>query len=284
MPDKRTFILRLLLNRYHPAGQESLLKALPLEDATRVSALTLDAADPAPALLRPILALDKIHYSWLVPRLKELPKSKAFLLSTLLTEPQASKVRKALNIQDVPTITSSSIKAFLARQLIPELGLTEILPLEYLPKTALTPLAHLNKKELVALIDLMGLYDLAQEIHQIVNKKILENVYHCLSKSKTAYLKQCLHTREKLVTQRLHLEQWDGNAEKLMKLLHHRGMVRLAYGLSGQNAELNWHIIHILDSGRGEKLNRLINPTEITGVTPTLKKHIQNAVQFLKGE
>lgn len=282
MEDKSSYFLKLLANRYHAAGQDSFLRPLPAERLKSVANVGIDATDPLPAISQSIALVEKIHYSWLIPKIKELPKSKILLLLSLLPPNKKSKLRAALSVsEDIPQ-TSAAMKTFLAPHLIPLIQFENRIPLEYLPKGPLSSLGILHKKQLIELIDLLGLYDLGQEIHHIVDKKILEQVYKCLSLNKNAYLKKCLHAKERLVTQRINLEHWDGQCEKLSKLLHHRGMVRLGYALSGLNPGLIWHIVHTLDSGRGEKLQRLISDKEISGVSPTIRKHVQNTLEFMQ--
>ena len=92
----------------------------------------------------------------------------------------------------------------------------------------------------------------------------------------------CLHQKEKLITQKLQLEHWDGDCRKLGKLLHHRGLVRLGYALSGQHKDLIWHISHILDAGRGNKLTRYYHKNKIPGVSQTLSYQVLAVIDFSK--
>lgn len=282
MENKSWMILRLLLNRYHTGNVEALLRGLPEGDSQKVLNQNIESKNVKATLFQPAENLKIIHYSWLIPKLQNLSKDKLFLVLSLLPEPQGSKLRDHFSELTEPPHLSPPMKSFLFQQLYSELQLNQIMPLEYLPESELTPLVKLKKNEIIELIDFLGLHDLAEEIHHIVDKKILENIYSCLTKKKQAYIRQCFHRKDKLVTQRLQLENWDGDCQKLMKLLHHRGMVRLGYALSGQHPDLLWYITHILDTGRGEKLSRYYHKEGIPGVTASLKKQILKVINFFK--
>ncbi len=282
MQDKISVMLRLLLNSYHKGNQDDVLKLLPEEISKNVSELSIQSSDFQAAMTAPLDLLKTVHYSWLTPKLKELPKNTLSLILSLLPDPQATKLKNNLSIKGNLPEFSPKMKTFVLQQVSHLIDIDEALPLAFLPRSDMTKLSELKKRQLVELIDYLGLFDLSQELHHIVDKKILENVYSSLTPIRQVFLKKLLQSKEKLVTNRLNLENWDGSQEKLLKLLHHRGMVRLGYALSGQNPDLNWHIIHILDTGRGEKLLRYINEKEIPGVTTTLKEQIQTILTFFK--
>ncbi|NGX42754.1 MAG: hypothetical protein K940chlam7_01041 [Chlamydiae bacterium] len=275
MQDKSSMMLRLLLNRYHEGTTESVLKGLPEEERRKVLDLPLVSKDVLPALRQPIEAMQHVHYSWLIPQLQSISKRKLRLVISILPEHLATKLCDTLKMTSKPLTLSTPMRSFLRSQLHNAIEFNDVLPVEYLPATEMTRVAKLRKRELVDLIDYLGLYDLAEEIKHIVDRKLLKSLYECLSKKKHIFLRECLHQREKLVTQRLQLEHWDGDCQKLAKLLHHRGMVRLGYALSGQHPDLLWHITHILDTGRGEKLSRYYHKEGIPGVTQALKKQVQ---------
>jgi len=213
---------------------------------------------------------------------QKLQKNKLNLLLSVLPEPHSSKLRMALKETSEPVTFSEPMRSFIFNQLYPEIKLKDVLPIEYLPLTDMNELAHFKKNGIVDLIDFLGLYDLSEEVRRIVDKKIVENIYKCLTRKKHQFLRGCLHQKGKLVTQSIRLEHWDGNCQKLAKILHHRGMIRLGYALSGQHPDLLWHITHLLDTGRGEKLSRYYHKEEIPGVTEALKLQVKSIVKFLK--
>lgn len=276
-------MIRLLLNRYHAGAAKELLDALPEQDAQKIRELPVESSNPFPLLSPPWKRLGNIHYTWIHKYLRGLSKDKLQVALALLPESIAGKLRKSYFSDIKPAKLSPAMQGFLASR---EKGLypvDEVLPLEYLHRTEMTRIAELTKEELVEVIDFLGLFDLADEIKHIVDKVVLEKVYHCLTKKKQQFLKDCLTQKEKLVTQRLQLENWDGDDTKLMKLLHHRGIVRLGYALSGQHPDLIWHVSHVLDVGRAEKLARYISKEPIPSVTEALIKQVARVIKFFEG-
>jgi hypothetical protein len=273
-------MLRLLLNRYHGGKAESLLKGLPEEDSQKIMNVPIESGDISAALNQISNEIKNVHYSWLIAPLEKVEKKKLPLVLSILPEPQSSKLKKHFNDKTELLKLSPTMRTFLFSQLHGTFELGNVLPLIYLPETEMTPVAQLKKNELVNTIDFLGLYDLSEEIHHIVDKHLLEQIYSSLSKRKHLFLRKTLHLKEKLVTQRLKLESWDGDPLKLAKLLHHKGMIRLGYALSGEHSDLLWHITHILDTGRGEKLSRFCNKEAIPGVTGTLKKQVKSILKF----
>lgn len=275
-------MLRLLLNAFHKGGQEDVLKILPEELSKKVSNLSIQSNNFQAVMTAPLDLLKTVHYSWLTPKLKKLPKDTLPLILSLIPDPQATRLKNSLSIKGELPKFSQKTKAFVLNQVAHLIEVDEALPVAFLPLSDMNELVEMKKGQIIELIDYLGLFDLSEELHHIVDKKILENIYLALTPIKLGFIKQRLRAKERLVTNRLNLENWDGRQEKLLKLLHHRGMVRLGYALSGQNPDLIWHITHILDTGRGEKLLRYVNEKEIPGVTRTLKEQIQSVLKFFK--
>lgn len=272
-------MLRILLNRYHEGAAESIVKGVSPEDLKMILNQNVSSRDVAPALASPTHILKKIHYSWLQPEIAKLPKHLTGIAAALLPEPHASKLKETFHSPSLQC--SETIRTYLLNHLFVHIYKEEVIPLEYLPETPLTPIAKLTKEEIIDIMDYLGLYDLAEDIRQIVHKKQIENIYKCLSNKKHIYLRQCLHQKEKLVTQSLQLEKWDGDRQKLTKILHHRGTVRLGYALSGQHPDLIWHITHVLDSGRGTKLAGYYQKEEIPSVTAALRLQVKSVIDYL---
>jgi hypothetical protein len=282
MHDKRSIMLRLLLNRFHGGKFDGLLKTLPEEDREKIISVPIESGDVSLILEQAYEGLNRIHYSWLIAPLEKIEKKKLPLVISILPEHHAAKLRKHFNDKTQPLNLTPKMKYFLFSQLYHLVKIDTVLPLDYLPQSEMTSLTALDKNSLVELIDFLGLFDLGEEIHHIVDKNLLEQIYTALTKKEHVFLRLCLHQKEKLVTQRLQLESWDGNPVKLHKLLHHKGTIRLGYALSGEQPELLWHICHILDIGRGDKLSRFTSKDPIPGVTDTLRKQVKSILKFFK--
>src|SRR5690606_22100687 len=112
------------------------------------------------------------------------------------------------------------------------------LPLAFLQyPTPLQKLLHLSKKELVSLINALAMYDLAEELRQIVETKNLKRIYSLLSEEEKNQLKSAGKNKESVSFGKMGLERLDSSEEAFRVALHRRGILRLAVGISGQDLD-----------------------------------------------
>lgn len=280
---QRTFF-RVLLNRYHGKNFSEALKLLPTEKAQEILHETTSASDPSKALYDASEVLQQVHYSWLAPLLKSKPALfQPFYLSTL-SEEQKKGLTKFLDLPKGLENSSHPLKKYLSHLLYVEFGLNQLLPIGFLPSSPFLRLLSLKKSTLVELIDFLGLYDLSEEIRNIVDTKNLKNIYSCLTAKKQQFLRICLHQKERITLPKLNLEKWDGNCSELAKMLHKRGIIRLGKALSGQNPDLISYLTYILDVGRGTLLKKEIEKQEIPTVSQALTTQVFNVLNFLEKE
>lgn len=281
---KTGLLLRTLLLRAHGNISPAMLKPLPKKDADALLESQVNSQDPLPIFKQEVSLLSKLHYSWLR---KMFPSEE--MCKKLLLLPQLSTVqRKGLaELSDLPLpqpIESPLLSKFYFSKTISELKLPKTLPTEYLPESSFNKLLKLSKNEIVEIIDLLGIYDLAHEMRHIVATKNLKDIYKCLSPKHQQFLRQCLHAKDKVITPKLHLDQWNGEEKPLKNLLHRRGIIRLAIALSGQHPDLIWQITHMLDSGRGQILLDQVKKEEIPSISSAVAIQIDNAYNFLQGQ
>lgn len=274
-------LLHLLFSKYHSRQSEALWKHLPPAWADQQRIQPMASSDMKPFFGQYLTLVATVHYSWLVDPLKRLDSQKRSLLLGIFPEEIAAKLKGYLGRSQEKASLTDLGKWFFATLFARELFQEAPLPCAYLPQTKLGFLAQLGKLDLVKLIDFLGIYDLAEEIQYVVDRKLLDHVYKAIGKTRQLFLQKCLHQKEKMVSQRLRLDQWNGDAETLLKLLHQKGITRLGYALSGEDRDLIWHIAHRLDTGRGQKLVEFCLNEAIPGVTETLTKQILNTSKFL---
>lgn len=280
-PTQKRLLLRVLLNGASDLTQASL-EALPEKDREILSDSSLKKSDLEPLVHQYRNTLPKIHYSWLQTYLAKLDPVKKQGLVSCLGEAQRLGLSR-LNQNPPPTpITSPFLRQFYLAQLYPLIPLREHLPIEYLPESPLNALLELKKSELLELIDLLGLYDLAHEMRQTLATKNLKNLYMCLSAKQQQFLRSCLHQRDKIVTPPLNLKEWNGECSSLFRLLHRRGLARMALALSGRHEDLIWYLCHFLDVGRGELLQKQIPQEEVPYLTQAVALQIETAKNFLR--
>lgn len=279
--NNRTF-LRLLVNRYHHRQSELLLKHLLPKVAEKVKALTIDADQIEPYLRRHEMLIGKVHYSWLVSPLKTFDTEKRALVLALLPQEVVSRLKDHFKEAQTPVELTPIGKKFFQALFLADLFPDAPLPITHIPKMKLSFLADMSKLELVELIDFLGLYDLAEELQYVLDKKVLEMMYKAIGKKRQFFLQKTLHQKEKMVSQRLKIEQWNGDEQTLLRLLHQKGMIRLGYALSGAHPDFTWYLSHLLDIGRGQKISEYCFKDAIPGVTETLSKQVINTAKFLK--
>jgi len=283
MQTKSAIMMRVLLNGFHQGSFESFLSCLPGTEAQEVLAQQIDSGDPLPALAQPLEKLTRIHYSWLVPLVEKLPADVREVMVKALPEPHQTKVAQALKLELKAEPLADLVQIYLVDELYQRLkGAPEVLPPDYLPRTAISGLTEWKKDELLDLIDLLGLHDLTEEIRQVVDKKKLQSIYSCLNKRELQYLQHNLLRKEKIATPSLGLDRWNGDCKKLKSVMHSRGLVRLGKALSGEHPDILWHIMHALDQGRGEALQKVYSKKPLPGVTGPLSQQVQGIINILK--
>lgn len=284
MSSKNSVLLKVTLNRFHPGAAQAFLKYLPQDAAKAAAAEPTQSQDLSPAFSWPNDVITRTHYSWLAPAIRKLPPSILNATLAALPEKHAEGLSKLLAVPLQKITLQPLAKTFLLQQLYNQWQPHEALPLAYIPQSSLAMLLTLTKAELVDLIDLLAMHDLADAIRHIVDKKNLKNIYLCLTSKKQQFLRICLHKKEKLVASKLEIEKWDGSPSKLHKILHRRGLLRLGKALCGQGREFLWHITHTLDTGRGATIAHYYQDEEIPGTTAPLAMQVISVFNFLKGK
>lgn len=282
MEEKGWIMMRVLLNRYHKGSADALLKCLPQEDVKSVLSQGVHSQEPQHAIPDPVTVLEKIHYSWLASPIQKMPEQFQPYVIASLPNIQAKNLSIFLKRPFLEIAIPRNLKNFFLNHLCENLGTKSVLPASFLPHTLLTSLLSLSKTQLMELIDLLGMHDVTPEVRQTVDKQKLRRFYNCLTPHMQLYLKQILHQSDKWTTQSLGIEHWDGNREKLLNVIHRRGLIRFAKALSGQHPHLIWHISHTLDTGRSSVISKYYSKEEIVGLTPVLSLQVGNAMTFLR--
>jgi hypothetical protein len=267
MKNRSAIVLKSLLNRCPPERKASLSRFLSPEESERLNSTpsfqVLDGFDAD-------MSFEGIHWSWFLPTLKTYPLKERKLFLSALGPTFGKSLAKELGVSSWPKEEPTAIGAqFLKQVLLSSLvgHRMQVLPPSCVPDSKLKFLLSLKKTELVRLIDFLSLHDLAAELRQIVETKILKKIYSFLTEGEKAFLKDAIQKKEPYPVPRLGLEKWDGEKESFRYMLHKRGLARLGAALSGQDPDLAWHICHQLDIGRGGALLKLTSkeaPKEVS--------------------
>lgn len=282
MDQRRQLVLKAFLSRSNPEARMRLERFLPENERLNLAELPHFESKHRLGPYSDESLLEKVHWSWFLPTLKSFTEKEQNLFLAALSPTEAENLRQALSIEETTEELTQAAQSFLRQQLLQTVaGSKGPLPAAYLPESPLNELLHLNKKQLTALIDLLALYDLAAELRQIVETKILKKIYSFLTDEQKKALKKISAYKETHSLPRLGLDRWDGEEETLRNLLHKRGLARLGLALSGSSPDLIWAICHRLDIGRGTTLFKLCANHPSPGVTDGIIRQIEELLEKL---
>ena len=274
--NRAQLVLKAFISRCAPEKRKALERFLTEEERISLVKIPL-IAKPATGFPKEDM-LENVHWSWFLPTLKSYSAREQRLFLSALSPLGAEQLARALSLTGSLEQISSPAQTYLRKQLFHSLvGPHErLLPVNYLPESSLNQLLTSTKKELTRLIDRLALYDLAVEMRQIVETKILKKIYSFLTEEQKKALKNIAAHKEVAGFPRLGLDRWDGEEESLKILLHRRGLARFGLGLSGQDPDLIWLICHRLDNGRGGDLLKLGAKEATPKVTVAIIRQIED--------
>jgi len=285
MHAKQWMMMRILLNHYHPRKPEAVLQCLPQEEIKAI--LSQEIPPDALRFAHPEAesVLTKIHYSWLIPELQKHKTSTQRLFLAALSESQQSKIQSVLKLPGyTPIQLPSTVKKYFVNTFYRSLSYKEVLPAACLPSSPLMPLSSWNTNALIELIDVLGVYDIVDDVRRIINRSQVIAIHDALSAKQRAFLRSLLPQKEKVIGTPLKLVEWQGDVSELKSLIQKRGILRLGRAFSGQHPDFLWHIAHILDRGRGMALSKFYTVSSSPGITPALLQQVINVMNFLNGK
>lgn len=269
-------VLKAFLSRCPPEKSRALERFLPEGERLFLEKLPPFNEEVTPEAFINGGMLEKVHWSWFLPTLETYPETEQKLFLSSVSPHAAKNLAKALQISMPSNGITEVARSFFRHILLQSLTGPEdrLLPANYLPPSPLSPLLNFTKKELIRLIDSLSIYDLASELRQIVETKILKKIYSFLSEEERKFLKIASAHKEHFVLTRTGLSAWDGTEESFRTLLHRRGLARLGAALSGQHPDFIWIICHQLDIGRGNALFKLCAKEAVHGVSDVIIRQI----------
>ncbi|MGM0439799.1 MAG: hypothetical protein ACQEP8_01625 [Chlamydiota bacterium] len=255
---KANATLKVLLNRFHSGSIDAFSEFLASKDAEELQAIPLTNGDINVIASFPEEILKELHYSWLLSFFKKSSPAMQRLFLAIVTPSQRRSVMKVLSLSDPEIELPSCAERYFKNQLFTALEADKVMPKSWLSPSDLQPLLSMEHHHLVNIADYLGLYDLAKAIPKVLDPRLLHKVYNTLSKPKTAYVKKCMQIHDRLSLPALSLSHWDGDKLKLAKVIHQRGLMRLALALYGESPQFLWHFFHHLDTGRAAYIKKHI--------------------------
>lgn len=210
--------------------------------------------------------VDKVHYSWLLPFLNKQEYPALFF--PLFSEKTREKLAKSLSIPWEPSQDGSSPLLDYLRLVVEEAffwGQT-ILPVSYLQNSPLKDLLFYNKQELVDLIYELSLWDMAIELRQIVDQKVLQEIASTLSDEEKKEIARISKQALVPLFPRAHYKDLPSFEQEM----HKRGIARLGIALLEESSDFLWHITRVLDKGRGTILLNMYEKKALANHAPDM--------------
>lgn len=262
--------------------REAFLSDLSDDEAIGVLEYQAPGTDIEAIINLPKHLVSEVHYSWFSEQLLKIPYQFQPHALMLFPDEQRHKLGKITGISPLTEPLSSPVRAFILKLFAAYLDIDELPPKNFLPKSELSPLLNCTKDELILLADLLGIYDLADEMRTTLENKKIKAIQQCISPRQKRFLSYALHQKEKIAPSPFNLSGWNGNSEELQKKIHIRGLARIGKALSGQDPNLSWYIIRTLDTGRGYLLQKSIEPIAISKVTAALSQQVLQTLNQLQ--
>lgn len=262
MQKTASLVCSAFINKQENALKGALLSYLTSKQRGEIQDLHPAAHDVTLGFQNRTFLLSWVHFSWFSPFLRNLSESEIRLFLSCLPQPTAQHLKKSLlcslPLIELSTTAREYLQLLLVEYLLPKE--LDLLPLEALPSSKVEALLFFSREELYLLTELLGLHDLSVEMRHIIDTVKLKKIHSCLSKEKEIFLNSLSHKREAVVFKRMELQKWDGKAETLLTLLHHRGLNRLAKALYPEDPSQIWYITHRMDMEEAVSLSNLCKP------------------------
>lgn len=275
MKDETSKALKALLCFFYPQAYQEFYRFLAPSITTSLHIPFEEKIDLA-HIFSEKRWMENIHYSWFLPFLEALPKEVQSLFLALFPKEAMQELKELLHVEK---ITFSPLSRFLLFQMYEKTYDKNVLPRHFLPSSDVNFLLDFSKKELTFLVDLLGIYDLAYEIRQIVDKTLLNKIYATLTKEELSFLNHVVKQSVKWIPPRLNLISWDGDAKKLQTLLHYRGLSRLAMAVCEEDKSYQWHLSRKFDIGRGGVLMKFFSGKYDPAMIPYFKGQVLDIIK-----
>ncbi len=224
-----------------------------------------------------------MHYSWFIPILKKYSLEMQNAILSLLPIHLSRKISAILSETSISPSKLSNFAAFfllsdLERKLRPRTLLDEA----FLPSSSLNVLLYLPSSQIKALIDILGLYDLANEIKTIVDKNLILKIENMLSQKQLLFLNHCIKNPLKYVsTTHQELKEWNGTKKIFQYIMHRKGLSLLARSIANENTSFIWYLLRRMDTGRASYIEKDLKKENIKENSTYFKNQLIYCIKVL---
>lgn len=253
-------ILKDFLDHLAEKEKKSLESYLSDEKKEDLQAIIPSSFSPSEGLFTNEERLSFIHYTWWLFFLDPLSDQDKYLFIGALSSGVQDQLLSHYSLTRSDITLTSFAKPFFQETLYHHLTKSTpgLLLIECLPKHPLNELLFLSREQLLSLIDLLSVHDLSIEIKTLISASHLTKVFELLSEKQKGYYQLIRQKKEPLSFTPMGISRWGGDPHHLKKVLHQRGLNRLAKALSVCHSSMVWHLLHKLDIGRSASVQALI--------------------------
>ena len=278
MHDKKTVILKTLLNQYTPELQSELVSLLSNDLKQSLATCSYDQSDITIFISQKQAALQSMHYSWIVKLLEDTAENlQQFLIAGLSSEQLKGLAKIGLK----PISSAKVFHHFFAAELEKLLQLDHLLPREMMPKSRFESLLFLSKDQLLQIIDLLGLFDLSLEVKKILDRDTLRQIYAALSQTEVKFLKVCLHARNRSAKPGSMLKSKPVEKKLLRQNIYQKGLLRFCLAISDEDQNFWTYLAWKFDIGRGKLILDQLQKKHKFADISSFQKQLLEVVKFI---
>lgn len=195
--------------------------------------------------------LATIHPSWISVAIKDFPEVIQSQLLSWLPDSLVQELIPLLPGIPVAQQRCSNFGAFylldmLSKKIRPP-GITEEI---FLPPSPFNAMLYYSGTTKMTLINCLGLFAVAKELRNIVDRVIIDRVHKILSPTEQLFLSYCQSHPMKHLETTDFLASWDCDND-FRNFIHKQGLQFLATALAKEDASFLWYFLRRLDIGRG---------------------------------
>jgi hypothetical protein len=273
MGTQQGLFLKALIERFPNPALHAVLEAAPEEFVAKFRTLP-DTAGIAPEMVwkSSRILLLSIHPSWHEEILEHCPQVLQPVLRNVLCDAQQHR----FDIKNPMTL-------FLLDYLISQWSDKDIQGLAAIEGTPLQWMADCTEQQLDKIAELLAVYDVADIIRHIVDKKILQNILQPFSSLQQRYLRTLLRRPAHSVTLNKDLLSLiRDDPEKAKKHLAQRGLERFGQALKDAPPSLLWHVLHHIDRQAAQAVSNIMSRSASDIELARARKSAIHAYEFLK--
>ncbi|NGX30877.1 MAG: hypothetical protein K940chlam8_00231 [Chlamydiae bacterium] len=235
------------------------------------------------AFVRPsIFYFDTVHYSWFLEMFQS--KSKEYIAFFIAHLPKriSYKIAKHFEIETPEAVKNPFLKKIMQKYCIEKSINFSILPKELLELNPLSKLLECTKDKLEYIFNLLGLYDLANELKEVVDKNAILTIQTSLNAQEKHFLNQMISQKSFWALPKQGLSKW------MQSDIHHQlqknGLVRVALALSGMQKDFIQHLCYKIDTGRASIIQKLVKEEAIVPATKICQNQILELFNLIEKE